>query len=194
MSLSFVERISEAPHERAEELHEVLATLNLPHARLSPEQLELVVNTIAARPDLWQDLIVADHQSRWWLLLYRTPGYEVKLLTWENDQESDWHDHGGSAGAFRVTQGSLREHHRAKDSIGVDSAIFGPGGYGSFGTDYVHDVVHETGDPAVSIHAYSPPLSGLTYYERTSFGFVAREFIEEERRSTFRTTQPHLDE
>jgi hypothetical protein len=92
-----------------------------------------------------------------------------------------------------VTQGSLREHHRAKDSISVDSAIFGPGGYGSFGTDYVHDVVHETGDPAVSIHAYSPPLSGLTYYERTRFGFIAREFIEEERRSTFRTTQPHLE-
>jgi len=46
----------------------------------------------------------------------------------------------------------------------------------------------------VSIHAYSPPLSGLTYYERTRFGFVAREFIEEERRSTFRTTQPHLDD
>jgi hypothetical protein len=193
VSLSFDERTSEAPHERVEELHELLDSLNLPDARLSPEQLELVVNTIAARPDLWQDLIVADRQSRWWLLLYRTPGYEVKLLTWEDDQNSDWHDHGGSSGAFRVTQGSLREHHRAKDSISVDSAIFGPGGYGSFGTDYVHDVVHETGDPAVSIHAYSPPLSGLTYYERTRFGFIAREFIEEERRSTFRTTQPHLE-
>ena len=58
----------------------------------------------------------------------------------------------------------------------------------------MHDVLHETGEPAVSIHAYSPPLSGLTYYERTRFGFVAREFIEEERRSTFRTTQPHLDD
>ena len=194
MSLSFDERISEAPHERVEELHELLDSLNLPDARLSPEQLELVVNTIAALPDLWQDLIVADRQSRWWLLLYRTPGYEVKLLTWESDQNSDWHDHGGSSGAFRVTQGSLSEHHRAKDGIGIDSAIFAPGDYGSFGTDYVHDVLHETGEPAVSIHAYSPPLSGLTYYERTRFGFVAREFIEEERRSTFRTTQPHLDD
>ena len=45
----------------------------------------------------------------------------------------------------------------------------------------------------MSIHAYSPPLSGLTYYERTRFGFIARELIEEERRSTFRTTQPHLE-
>jgi hypothetical protein len=65
---------------------------------------------------------------------------------------------------------------------------------GSFGTDYVHDVVFESGDPAVSIHAYSPPLSGLTFYDRTRFGFVAREFIEEERRSSFRTTQPHYED
>jgi hypothetical protein len=194
MSLNFIERVSEAPHERAEQLHELLDELDLPDARLSPEQLELVVNAVAARPDLWQDLIVADHQSRWWLLLYRTPGFEVKLLTWENEQSSDWHDHGGSSGAFRVTQGSVRELHRAKDSIGVDAAIFAPGGYGSFGTDYVHDVVHESGDPAVSIHAYSPPLSGLTYYERTRFGFIARAFIEEERRSTFRTTLPRAQD
>ena len=93
-----------------------------------------------------------------------------------------------------MTRGSLREHHRAKDNVSVDSAIFGPGGNGSFGTDYVHDVLHETGDPAVSIHAYSPPLNGMTYYERTRFGFVAREFIEGDRRSTFSTSQPDATE
>jgi len=107
MSLESVEKISEAPHERAEELHELLESLDLPDGRLSPAQLEQVIEAVAKRPDLYEDLIVADRESRWWLLLYRTPSFEVKLLTWENDQESDWHDHGGSSGAFRVTAGSL---------------------------------------------------------------------------------------
>ncbi len=191
MSLSYIERVSEAPQDRVEEIHQLLETLDLPDARLSTEQLELVVNTVSARPDLWQDLVVDDRESRWWLLLFRTPSFEVKIHTWQAEQASDWHDHGGSSGAMRVTQGSLRESHRTKDGVGVRESIFTPGGFGSFGTDYVHDVVHETGEPAVSIHAYSPPLSGLTYYERTRFGFVARAFVEEERRSLFRT--PHED-
>jgi hypothetical protein len=194
MSLKFVKKVSEAPPERAEELHELLLSLDLPDGRLSPAQLEKVIEAVAKRPDLYEDLIVADRESRWWLLLYRTPSFEVKLLTWENGQESDWHDHGGSSGAFRVTAGSLLERHRAADSVSVDSASFGVGGYGSFATDYVHDVVFESGDPAVSIHAYSPPLSGLTYYEQTRFGFIAREFVEEERRSMFRTTQPDFED
>ncbi len=192
MSLHFVDRESEAPEARAEAIHQLLENLALPDARLSPEQLELVVNVVAARPDVWQDLVVDDRENRWWLLLYRTPSFEVKLLSWQTDQSSDWHDHGGSSGAMRVTQGSLRETHRAKDGVGVRESIFTPGGVGSFGTDYVHDVVHETGEPAVSIHAYSPPLSGLTYYERTRFGFVARAFVEEERRSTCRTSKPDV--
>ena len=102
---------------------------------------------------------------------YRTPGYEVKLLTWESDQNSDWHDHGGSSGAFRVTSGSLSEQPpREGFGSSIDSAIFAPGDYRILRhrlrarrSDY------ETGEPAVSIHAYSPPLSGLTYYERTRF-------------------------
>ena len=194
MSLKFAERVSEAPHDRAEQLHKLVESLKLPDGRLSPEQLEKVVHAVAERRDLYEDLIVADEESRWWLLLYRTPSFEVKLLTWEKDQSSDWHDHGGSSGAFRVTAGSLLESHRAADSGGTDSASFEVGECGSFGTDYVHDVVFESGDPAVSIHAYSPPLSGLTFYDRTRFGFVAREFIEEERRSSFRTTQPHYED
>jgi hypothetical protein len=44
-------------------------------------------------------------------------------------------------------------------------------------------MIYEAGKPAVSIHAYSPPLSGLTVYDRTRFGFVARDFVNEERRA-----------
>jgi hypothetical protein len=53
--------------------------------------------------------------------------------------------------------------------------------------EHVHDVIYESGQPAASIHAYSPPLSGLTVYDRTRFGFVACEFVAEEQRGEQRS-------
>jgi hypothetical protein len=190
MSLRYLQRTSEAPQSRADELHDLLRQLDLPDARLTSEQLERVVTTVAGRPDLFEDLIVDDGQSRWWLLLYRTPSFEVKLLTWAADQSSDWHDHGGSSGAFRVTAGSLRERRRATDGVGIESSVHAVGAVASFGTDYVHDVDFETGAPAISVHAYSPPLHGLTFYDHTPYGFVSREIVLEERRTDFSSAAP----
>jgi hypothetical protein len=179
---------SEAPSDRAEEIHRVLGNLGLPEGPLSHDDLEIVALAIALRGDLYEDLVVDDETSRSWMLLFRNPAYEVRLLTWEREQSSDWHDHGGSSGAFAVTSGVLLERHRGDDHVGVVSGHFGVGQFGAFGPDYVHDIMHGAGSPAVSIHVYSPPLSGLTFYERTEFGFVAKAFVPEEDRSSQRST------
>ena len=42
----------------------------------------------------------------------------------------------------------------------------------SFGPRHVHEVVNESAAPAVSIHAYSPPLAGMRRYELTRSGLV----------------------
>ncbi len=34
-----------------------------------------------------------------------------------------------------------------------------------FGAHYVHDVRNLSDAPAVSVHAYSPPLTTMTYYD-----------------------------
>jgi hypothetical protein len=185
MSLSYEELITEAPEDRAYELHELLGGLDLPDGRLTTEQLELIVTSVAQRPDLYEDLVVDHEDTRWWLLLYRTPSFEVKLLTWKADQSSDWHDHGGSSGALTVTAGSLSERRRAADGVGIDCSVHSVGALTSFGTDYVHDVDFRSGQPAVSIHAYSPPLHALTFYEHTSYGFVADRIVLEDRRTDF---------
>jgi hypothetical protein len=188
MSYYTVQLESEAPNDRAEEILRMLESLGLPEGPLSHDDLEIVALAIASRGDLYEDLVLDDERSRRWMLLFRNLAYEVKLLTWERDQSSDWHDHGGSSGAFAVTSGVLLERHRGDDHVGVVSGHFGVGQFGAFGPDYVHDIVHGAGTPAVSIHVYSPPLSARTLYERTEFGFVAKEFVPEESRSTQRTT------
>jgi hypothetical protein len=190
MSIDTSNIVSEAPLARAREIRLVLGALELPDGRLSERDLERVALAVTARPDLYEDLIVDDVQSRWWLLLHRFPNFEVKLLTWEKDQESDWHDHGGSSGVFAVTAGALAERYRGADAVSIASRTFEVGQHGTFGPNHIHDVLHVNGRPAVSVHAYSPPLTGLTFYDRSEFGFVAREFIPEEDRSTQRTTEP----
>jgi quercetin dioxygenase-like cupin family protein len=190
MSIETLHLESEAPRVRAEQIRLVLEALQLPDERLSEENLRRAALAIASRPELFEDLIVDDEQSRWWLLLHRASNFEVKLLTWERDQSSDWHDHGGSSGVFAVTAGELTERFRGADFVSIETRTVGAGKHGTFGPDHVHDVSFESGRPAVSVHAYSPPLTGLTFYDRTDFGFVAREFIPEEDRSLQRTTQP----
>lgn len=175
---------SEAPPAESSALRRLFESLSLGEHRLSEADLDRVAVAAASRPDLWGDLVVHDEQERWWLVLYRTANFDVRLMAWEQEQETDWHDHGGSSGAWSVCTGSLREDYRAADHVGTKTRSLGPGSHGSFGADHVHDVSHEAGHPAVSVHAYSPPLTVLTYYERTTFGFVAKEVLDDDRRVT----------
>jgi len=46
------------------------------------------------------------------------------------------------------------------------------GGIRSFGAQYVHDVANAFAEPAVTVHAYSPPLTAMRRYELTESGLV----------------------
>jgi hypothetical protein len=187
MTLNVQAVFSEAPPARANELRSFFESFHLPDGRLDTDTLERITDALAARPDLFEDLLVDDEINRWSLQLWVTENYEVRLLTWEREQSSDWHDHGGSSGAWSVTAGALYETYRAEDDVSTRDRHYVAGDNGSFGPEHVHDVIYENGKPAVSIHAYSPPLTGLTVYDRTRFGFVAREFVLEERRAEQRS-------
>lgn len=193
MAVQFDGIVSEVPFERLAQIRDLLAGLDLGEGRLDTGQLETVARAVAARDDLYEDLIVDDEEQRWWLLLYQSEAFEVKLLTWERHQSSNWHDHGGSSGAFVVARGTLVERHGAPDHVSIEAARFSTGDYASFAPGYVHDILFESGKPAVSIHVYSPPLSGLTIYDSSPYGFIAREFIPEEVRSATRTQVPVVD-
>jgi rhodanese-related sulfurtransferase/predicted metal-dependent enzyme (double-stranded beta helix superfamily) len=149
-----------------------------PHSgRLSPAQLRAVTVTLADRRELWADLVVHDPDVRWYLPLHRSNSCDVWLLAWERGQDTDWHDHGGSSGSFAVADGSLIECYRvpsgrrlARRRLALSEAVaFGPG--------HVHDVAHGGETSAISIHAYSPPLSAMTYYSATDYGLIARETV-----------------
>src|SRR5260370_42549985 len=99
-----------------ERQHAIVDTLHglVPRAgRLSPAQLRAITVKLAARRELWADLVVHDPDVRWYLPLHRSNACDVALLAWERGQDTDWHDHGGSSGSFAVAEGRLTEQYPA---------------------------------------------------------------------------------
>ena len=76
-------------------------------------------------------------------------------------QRTGFHDHGRSAGAFTVAQGCLRERAAPGGRPEPAGATLLSGSVRSFGPRYIHDVANESAAPAVSVHAYSPPLTTM---------------------------------
>jgi predicted metal-dependent enzyme (double-stranded beta helix superfamily) len=127
---------------------------------------------LAAATGEWSALVRYTEDERWYHRLERGESHEVWLLSWLPGQRTGFHDHCGSSGAFAVVQGELREWTPAAGRARPVSAAFPAGRARSFGPRHVHEVVNESAVPAVSIHAYSPPLAGMRRYELTRSGLV----------------------
>jgi predicted metal-dependent enzyme (double-stranded beta helix superfamily) len=121
-----------------------------------------LVDRLADRPELWQHIVLHQDGARWYTRLHLDDDVEVWLLTWAQDTFTEMHDHGGSVGAYRVVEGVLTEDWAAPGRI--RRRTFAAGRTMAFGAEHIHDVTNQRPEPAVSIHAYSPPLRTMTYY------------------------------
>jgi len=163
--------------ERQRAIETALRHLAPASGRLSPAQLRSITTQLAAKRELWTDLVVRDPDVRWYLPLHRSNSCDVWLLAWEQGQDTDWHDHGGSSGSFAVAEGSLLEQYRVPSGRRLSSRRLDAGQAVAFGPAHVHDVAHGGAGSAISIHAYSPPLLAMTYYTSTDYGLIARETV-----------------
>jgi rhodanese-related sulfurtransferase/predicted metal-dependent enzyme (double-stranded beta helix superfamily) len=163
--------------ERQQAIADAIRDLAPESGRLSPGQLRAVTVALSARPELWADLVVHDPDVRWSLPLHRSNSCDVWLLAWERGQDTDWHDHGGSSGSFAVAEGSLTEQYRVPSGGRPARRRLAPAEAVAFGPGHVHDVAHSGETSSSSIHAYSPPLSAMTYFTPTNYGLIARETV-----------------
>ena len=132
---------------------------------LSQTQLRQVVRDVAAREQEWSGLVRYAEDPRWYQRLSREDDHEVWLLSWLPGQGTGFHDHGGSAGAFAVARGALQEWTAAGGRPSPVAATRAQGEVRSFGSWYVHHVINASAEPAVSVHAYSPPLESMRRFE-----------------------------
>ncbi|CCQ14803.1 Cysteine dioxygenase [Rhodococcus sp. AW25M09] len=119
--------------------------------------------------------------ERWAKRLHSDDDLDVWLISWVPDRSTELHDHGGSLGALTVLSGSLLEYRWAGTEL--KQRRLDAGDQAAFPLGWVHDVMHDpasaTTGPTLSVHAYSPPLTAMSYYEVTE-------------RSTLRRTRSEL--
>ncbi len=130
------------------------------------------MRTTASARATWLPIVRFTPERRWFQRLALTADYEIWLLSWLPGQCTGFHDHGDASGAFAVAQGELRETLAATGSRRVRRRTAAAGSVTSFGGRHLHDVGNVAAHPAVSVHAYSPPLSAMRRYEMASSGLA----------------------
>jgi predicted metal-dependent enzyme (double-stranded beta helix superfamily) len=140
---------------------------------LDQDELTRLVADLAARPEAWRDLVVHRADARTYVELHRDEHVAVWLICWMNDHDTGYHDHDLSAGAVGIAAGAVREERLV---IGGEPAerVAAAGEAFSFGPADIHRVAHAGDEPAVTIHAYSPPLWRMGAYEVLDSGVLQR--------------------
>jgi hypothetical protein len=143
--------------------------------RATPAQLGQIVRSVAAATERWRPVVRFTGGRRWYYRLDPAgpdAGYEVWLLSWLPGQGTGFHDHGDAVGAFAIADGDLLETTARVGHTAVRGRSLAAGTVRSFGSAHLHDVRNVTTRPAVSVHAYSPPLSLMRRYEMTGAGLA----------------------
>jgi rhodanese-related sulfurtransferase/mannose-6-phosphate isomerase-like protein (cupin superfamily) len=135
----------------------------------TPEKLAAIVSKFASTNG-WIEKVRLRAERRWYERLYLSSDYDIWVISWLPGQSTGFHDHGSSAGAFVVTSGSLEEHRP-----GEQTRTISPNTPLAFAPEYAHDVRNASDAPAISIHAYSPPLDEMNEYELDGGELVRRK-------------------
>ena len=129
--------------------------------------------------------------ARWFTRIHGDEELDIWLISWVPGHATELHDHGGSLGALTVLSGSLNEFRW--DGRRLRRRRLDTGDQAGFPLGWVHDVVwaprpvsRPVGGPAttgkaqptLSVHAYSPPLTAMSYYEVTDRNTLRRQRTE----------------
>jgi mannose-6-phosphate isomerase-like protein (cupin superfamily) len=143
---------------------------------MNPAELVAFVRGLAERPESWAHLVEHDRAARTYSELVRTDDVAAWLICWMDDHDTGFHDHDVSRGAVAVVAGSVREDRLL---LGGPPAtrVVGPGETFTFEASDIHRVRHAGAEPAVTLHAYSPPLWRMGAYEVQPEGRLLRHSV-----------------
>lgn len=124
--------------------------------------LAAVVRRVATDRSQWAHL-VQPCQQRSRTRVYVSEGIDVWVIAWPTFETTELHSHGEATAAFTTVAGAITEIR--PDARGrLVPRTFAPGLVQVVRPGEVHDVRNERATPAVTVHAYSPRLSTMTFY------------------------------
>ena len=150
---------------------------------LDRADLRRSVADLAASPALWRPLVTLDAERRRFEQLWRDEHVDVWVISWMEGHDTGFHDHDVSQGAVAVVAGAILEERLVLGG-GTVARRHGAGAVFDFDASHVHRMRQDENRAAVSIHAYSPPLSRMGAYAVEPDGTLRRRSIsyEEELR------------
>jgi cysteine dioxygenase type I len=147
-----------------------------PARALGLDALADLARALADAPERWADRVRHLPERRCYERLWRDEAVDVWVICWMDDHDTGFHDHDVSAGAVAVVRGALLEERIALG--GAPRARIVRGGETiAFDAAHVHRMRHAGGEPAVSIHVYSPPLARMGVYSVEEDGSLRRETV-----------------
>jgi predicted metal-dependent enzyme (double-stranded beta helix superfamily) len=143
---------------------------------LSADELQAFVADLAARPELWIDLVKHDSSQRVYEQLFADEHLTAWLICWMDEQDTGFHDHDQSAGAVSVVSGAVLEERLTLGGRPRGRVFRAPASF-QFAAADIHRVRHAESDPAVTLHVYSPPLLRMGAYSVDADGVLARRCV-----------------
>jgi quercetin dioxygenase-like cupin family protein len=137
--------------------------------------LERFVCELVASPELWRDYVRHSDDVRVYEQIWEDEDVNAWVICWSEDQDTGFHDHDQSGAAIAVISGQVREDRLTVGGPGPVSRELGPGEVFTVPPVAIHRVLHAGDAPAVTIHAYSPPLTRTGAYRLGPNGELERE-------------------
>jgi predicted metal-dependent enzyme (double-stranded beta helix superfamily) len=143
---------------------------------LGADQLKELATTVAADRESWEEFVEHDDTERTFHRLSVDDETEVWLICWGEGHDTGYHDHDGSAGAVSVVEGTVVEERLVIGNPPTPPAerVASAGDNFFFTAFDIHRVRHYGDKPAITIHAYSPPLKRVGSYVVEPDGRLAR--------------------
>jgi quercetin dioxygenase-like cupin family protein len=143
---------------------------------LTIDELERVVAGLAAAPEHWQHHVRHSDDARVYELIWNDEDVNAWVICWSEDQDTGFHDHDESAAAIAVISGQVREE-RLRLGASPQVRTIGSGSTFTVEPVAIHRVLHSGDLPAVTLHAYSPPLTRTGAYRIGPHGELEREAL-----------------
>jgi predicted metal-dependent enzyme (double-stranded beta helix superfamily) len=141
-------------------------------------ELRLVVERYLANPVRWRHAVHHEIDQRTFSELHRDDRMSAWLICWNEGADTGFHDHDTSHGAVGVAAGTVIEERLVLGGP-AHAQHHGHGQIFDFEASEIHRVRHGGGEPAVTVHAYSPPLSRMGAYVIEPTGTLRREVLDE---------------
>jgi hypothetical protein len=154
-----------------------MSALAPPSRVLSPRELRRFVARLAATPDRWRGLgQLPRGGARCYAEAWSDEYVNAWAIRWSDDADTGFHDHCGAAASIVVVEGCVVEERLTLAGPPI-ARRFGPGRSFDLPPAAIHRVRHGGGAPALTVHAYSPPLRLQGVYRVGADGALEREMV-----------------